>query len=81
MTKCNKIGYASFREAQAIINNAKKHVYNKNSGTRRNKLVGKKDKMPRRSYKCELCGMWHITSKIALKDVRNKNFRLSNREH
>lgn len=58
--RCSKIGYSSFREAQAVINYSKKHRYK--YGKRMNKLMGKKDKQLQRSYKCEVCGFWHITS-------------------
>ena len=58
--KCWKLAYNSFREAQEVINYSKKHRYS--NGKRRNKLMGKKDKQLQRSYKCDECGMWHITS-------------------
>ena len=58
--KCWKIAYPSFREAQSIINYSRKHRYN--NGKRVNRLIGKKDKKLERSYNCEECGMWHITS-------------------
>jgi len=54
MTHCSKTGFPSFREAQTALHQA----YN---GQTRHR---KKDKKLRRSYKCEDCGMWHLTSKI-----------------
>ena len=57
---CCKIRYASFREAQGVINLSKKHRYK--DGKRVNRLMGRKDKQLQRSYKCEVCGYWHITS-------------------
>jgi hypothetical protein len=49
---CNKISYASEREANAVIN----------SFYRRRKRVHYGAKLPKRSYKCDKCGMWHLTS-------------------
>jgi len=57
---CNKIEYGSFREAQGVVNAARKHRYA--NGQRMNRLMGRKDKKLQRSYKCEECGYWHITS-------------------
>lgn len=54
---CNKRTFASFRDAQTIINIAHKHSYSK--GKRVNR---KRKKIPVRSYKCESCGGWHLTS-------------------
>jgi len=67
MNTCFKIAYPSFREAQSIINYSRKHRYT--NGKRRNKLVGKKGKQLQRSYKCDECGMWHITSQKEREDV------------
>jgi len=57
---CWKIQYNSFRDAQEVINYSRKHRYN--NGKRVNRLIGKKDKKLERSYNCEECGYWHITS-------------------
>lgn len=57
---CNKIQYPSFRDAQEAINGGRKHRYI--NGRRTNRRVGKKDYRPMRSYKCEICGFWHLTS-------------------
>jgi len=58
---CGKIQYNSFREAQEVINYAKNHRrYFR--GKRVNRKIGKKDIRPQRSYKCEVCGFWHLTS-------------------
>jgi hypothetical protein len=58
---CEKIQYRSFREAQEAINYPKNHR-RYNNGIRANRRVGKKDIRPIRSYKCETCGFWHLTS-------------------
>ncbi len=57
---CFKLAYPSFREAQGVINHSRKHRYV--DGKRVNRLMGRKDKQLQRSYKCDECGMWHITS-------------------
>jgi len=58
---CTKRQYNSYRDAQTVINYSKKHRRYHN-GKRMNRLIGKKDKQLQRSYKCDECGMWHITS-------------------
>ena len=58
---CEKIKYKSFKEAQAVINYAKNHRRFIN-GKRSNRRMGKKDIRPVRSYKCDMCGFWHLTS-------------------
>lgn len=65
--KCWKIAYNSFREAQGVINYSRKHRYK--DGKRMNRLVGEKGKQLQRSYKCDECGFWHITSQKERKDV------------
>ena len=60
MCYCGKIEYGSYREAQEVINNSKKHRYT--NGQRINRLMGRKDKQLQRSYKCEEGGCWHVTS-------------------
>ncbi len=58
---CNKIQYNSYRDAQEAISCGKKYrryVY----GKRMNRRMGKKDIRPVRSYKCNICGFWHLTS-------------------
>jgi hypothetical protein len=57
---CNKIQYPSFRDAQEAINCGKRHRYI--NGQRMNRRVGRKDYRPVRSYKCDICGFWHLTS-------------------
>jgi hypothetical protein len=59
---CEKIQYRSYKEAQAVINYGKKHRRYANDGRRMNRRVGKKDIRPIRSYRCEICGFWHLTS-------------------
>jgi hypothetical protein len=63
---CAKIQYRSFREAQEVINNTKKHRFLQ--GKRMNRKIGKKDKRPIRSYKCHICGFWHLTSQQEIDD-------------
>ena len=60
MSGCGKITYGSFREAQEVISVAKTHRYK--NGRRMNRLMGRKDKRPERSYFCDKCEGWHITS-------------------
>ena len=60
-SKCEKIQYRSFKEAQAVINygkNRRRYI----NGIRVNRRMGKKDIRPIRSYKCQVCGFWHLTS-------------------
>ena len=64
---CSKRAYTSFRTAQGVINAATK-------GHKRNRRLGRHDKIPRRSYKCELCGFWHITSKKSYNKPNNEIF-------
>jgi hypothetical protein len=47
---CGKICY-SFREARCVINDAA-----------RSRHVGHRRKIPKREYKCELCGWYHVAS-------------------
>lgn len=58
---CKKIMYKSFRDAQEAINYARGHHHYTN-GKRVNRRMGKKDIRPLRSYKCDDCGFWHLTS-------------------
>jgi hypothetical protein len=52
--KCSKNTYPSRRMAQTILNAIKKSRGHK----------GEKDKRPRRSYQCEKCAQWHLTSQV-----------------
>jgi hypothetical protein len=61
MELCSKIPYNSFREAQEVLNSVKDHKYT--DGKRRNRHMGNKSKRPIRSYKCDICNKWHLTSK------------------
>ena len=64
--RCFKIQYRSQREAQAILNCVKHpRRYARGRGGRR---VGKKDMKPQRSYRCEICGYWHLTSQPYLNE-------------
>lgn len=59
---CEKVGYSSFAEAQAALNRIRhRHVFKE--GRRVNRQ--KKKKKLQRSYKCDRCGLWHLTSQVA----------------
>ena len=53
---CEKISYDSFFEAQKIVNLAGK------IGRSKHRKCAKK--RPKRVYKCEICGKYHLTSKL-----------------
>ncbi|MDF2449415.1 MAG: hypothetical protein K0R26_1919 [Bacteroidota bacterium] len=60
---CYKRGYTSEREAREVLNSVKTYrIQDKYSNTRRNKLIGKKDKRPKRTYRCPECDLFHLTS-------------------
>lgn len=70
---CNKQIYTSFKEAQTIVNLAKKHPHV--AGRRINK---KKAKIPKRSYWCDECNGYHLTSKsdfVTDEDNKQKKFK------
>lgn len=60
---CDKIGYTTFKEAQTVVNRAKHPRSNQigRKGPRRHSRGS--DKVPIRSYKCDECGLYHLTSK------------------
>ena len=53
---CEKVTYETFNEAQKAVQGFKKGRSYGKSGRR---LATKK---PKRAYKCEICGKYHITS-------------------
>lgn len=54
---CEKVTYETFNEAQKAVQGFKKgRAYGKS----RRRLATKK---PKRAYKCDICGKYHITSK------------------
>ncbi len=61
---CNKLTYNSYKEAQTIVNQAKKHIYT-DGGTRKNR---RKSKIPKRCYRYSDCGGWHLTSMSHYRD-------------
>lgn len=66
MEKCNKYPYPSRREAQTHL-----HV-----------IINKaqRGKKPIRSYKCGMCGNWHLTSQaIRNKSLNQKNGKFKNK--
>jgi hypothetical protein len=65
--ECHKVRYRSFRDAQAILN-CVKHPRKYAKGRKAGRRVGKKDMKPQRSYQCEICGYWHLTSQPYLED-------------
>ena len=52
---CNKVSYDSKREANTVLNSFHKNHRGGNTHKFR-------DKIPCRSYHCEVCGKWHLTS-------------------
>lgn len=50
---CDKVSYESFAEAEKAVKGFKKGRHH------HRKFATKK---PKRAYKCEICGMYHITS-------------------
>lgn len=50
---CDKKGFASHREAKETMNYIKK--------------ARNKNKIPKRVYKCEICGEFHLTSQKSKK--------------
>ena len=53
---CDKVTYESFNEAKRALSGFKKgRAYGKS----KRRLATKK---PKRAYKCEMCGKYHITS-------------------
>jgi hypothetical protein len=65
--ECHKVRYRSYRDAQSIIN-CVKHPRRYARGRKAGRRVGKKDIKPIRSYRCEICGFWHLTSQQDLRD-------------
>lgn len=55
---CDKKGYASQREANRVLNMARK-PHGSNHARRLNK---RKDKRPIRACMCPDCSLWHLTS-------------------
>lgn len=53
---CNKKAFPSYREAKETMN------YIKNSGG--------KNKIPKRVYKCDICGEFHFTSQKSKKKCK-----------
>jgi hypothetical protein len=56
---CEKISYDSFSEAQKVVNKANNSKRFYVDGRRMNRNQNKK---PKRPYRCEICGMVHLTS-------------------
>lgn len=57
-----KISFETFSEAQRIINKANKS--NTHSYKRGKRLNRQTNKRPKRVYKCDECGKYHLTSKL-----------------
>jgi len=55
---CEKITYDSFFDAQTVVNKAAK--FGRNSS----RIRRLKNKIPKRVYRCEECGKYHLTSKL-----------------
>lgn len=60
---CDKIPYETYAEAQHVINVAHKipHKIEMDTGRRINR---RQKPRPKRVYKCEECGKYHLTSKL-----------------
>jgi hypothetical protein len=56
---CEKLSYESFAEAQKVVNMANNSKRKYIDGRRVNRNQNKK---PKRAYKCEKCGLYHMTS-------------------
>lgn len=56
---CGKICYSE-REANCIINDAKRGINIRRNGVRM-KLRCRSKIIPRRKYYCRACGYWHLT--------------------
>lgn len=61
MKPCNKIRYATEKDALFALDKIKKQSV--------------KEKKPTRTYKC-YCGAWHLTSRKDLKDIATENTQL-----
>lgn len=55
-----KVCYSQ-KEANTVKNRFKRHVYKGNHRSYRMN-TGANGKIPVRSYRCEFCGSWHLTS-------------------
>lgn len=49
---CNKLIYTSLKDAQTHLNSMRKQL-----------RYQRDHKIPKRAYKCDDCGYWHLTSK------------------
>jgi hypothetical protein len=55
---CTKTSYPSEREANEVINSFRKRRVRVHYGA----------KLPKRAYRCEKCGKWHLTSLAGYKE-------------
>lgn len=53
---CDKISFATSKEAQRVLNAAKRSFHNR------------KKTIPKRYYKCKVCGNYHLTSQGKYKE-------------
>lgn len=60
-TQCEKLSFETFSEAQKVINKAGK-IGRSCKGARK-----RATKKPKRVYKCQYCGMYHLTSQKSKK--------------
>jgi len=59
---CDKIAFDTYAKAQHIINIA--HNQNKRTMYGKRRINRRQKPKPRRVYKCETCGKYHLTSKL-----------------
>lgn len=57
---CDKRTYESFGEAQEMLNKARNFQTRKVDGRRMKRR--QPPYKPKRAYKCDLCGLYHLTS-------------------
>jgi hypothetical protein len=65
---CEKLTFNSHSEAQKVINKAK-NIRLMKEGHRIKRLT--KRTIPKRAYRCEVCGLWHLTSR------KNKEYKIN----
>jgi hypothetical protein len=59
---CEKLSFDTYAEAQHIVNIA--HNQNKRTMYGKRRINRRQKQKPRRVYKCETCGKYHLTSKL-----------------
>lgn len=67
MKTCEKNTYKSYAEAQTVVNKA-----NKQGRAYSPKAKHNRKPVPKRVYKCELCGLYHLTSQLKKKSKHKR---------